>query len=282
MLNAYKRALSVITKKPFRLWGLSLLSGIIMIFAGVLTAPFLTIIGSCFSMVVAAGMAKVYLDALEGKEVNSDQLFEGFKRFWRVLGGLGWKMLWIFIWGAIAVFAAGVVFVLFLLFGLAFGSGAFTVIGAVLGGIVLIAGIVFCIIKSYAYRFVEYILMTEPEVTATEALRKSVAMTKGKKGAMFGADIVFGIATSIIGGIIGLLARIPYVGAIFAIVLVPYYVVLILFSGIFTGLYRASFYLDKPAEATFQQPAQPVYTPAPAADPAPVAEPVDPQTPAGE
>ena len=41
--------------------------------------------------VLSAGMAAVYLDGFNGKEVYSDQLFKGFKDFWRTAGGMCWK-----------------------------------------------------------------------------------------------------------------------------------------------------------------------------------------------
>lgn len=263
--EAYKRAFAVLKKKPFRLWGLSLLVGIISIFASVLTFPFLSIVGLAFTMVVGAGMSKVYLDALDNKLVNSDQLFEGFKNFWRVLGGIAWKKLWMFIWGFITLAAGGVVMLIFAMIGAAFtnvpsfgyyspsaidaiayrmagaGAGAFMVIGVILAVLVWIAGIVFTIYKSYSYRFVEYILMTE-DVSATEALRKSVKMTKGLKGQMFVADFLFKAGIYVAALILGLFSAIPYIGSIFGIVTVVFFIVVLLFTNIFVGLYSAAFY----------------------------------------
>ena len=261
-IEAYKRAFSVITKKPFRLWGLSLLAGVISIFAGILTAPFLTIVGVSFIMVVNAGMAKVYLDALDGKEVNSDQLFVGFKRFWTVLGGMAWKALWTFIWCAIAIAAGVVVIAIFAAIGLSFGyqaMGIFTVIGAVLGYLVMLAGFVFVLYKTYSYSFVEYILMTDETVSATEALRQSVKLTRGKVLHIFLADFLFGLAAGLLTGILAALAFIPYVGFIFGIVLIVAVIVLALFSGIFQGLYMASFYKMPPVpeKPKYQAPQQP-------------------------
>ena len=261
--EAYQRAFAVLKKKPFRLWGLSLLVGIITIFASILTFPFFTLVGTAFTMVVGAGMAKVYLDALDNKTVNSDQLFAGFKNFWKVLGGIAWKRLWMFIWGIIAFAAGGVVMLLFAIIGAAFtpnfgyysptgidaityrmagaGAGAFMVIGVILAVLVWIAGIVFTIYKSYSYRFVEYILMTE-DVSATEALRKSVKMTKGLKGQMFVADLLLNVGIYVAALILGMLSAIPYIGSIFGIAAIVFVIAVILFKDVFTGLYSAAFY----------------------------------------
>lgn len=94
--NIYKRAFNVLSKMPFKLWGLSLLSSLLTILVlvfGVLPIVIVPVIA-----VLSAGMAAVYLDGFNGKEVYSDQLFKGFKDFWRTAGGMCWKKLWIFIW----------------------------------------------------------------------------------------------------------------------------------------------------------------------------------------
>jgi hypothetical protein len=285
-VQAYKRAFSVLAKKPIRLWGLSLLAAIVSFFAGLLTAPFLSLVGIGFSIIVSVGMSKVYLDALDNKEVNSDQLFAGFKRLWTVLGGMAWQALWIFIWFAGSLAVGGLVMALFTALGSGFGraAGVFSTIGMVLGIIVMIAGLVCAYIKTYAYKFVPYILMTREDVSATQALRLSVQLTRGKKGQMFLADLVFGIIIGVALGILAALSAIPYIGGIFAIVLVLFVVVLILFSGIFQGLYNAAFYqmpqpqvinqnqfanqfqqfqqqYQQPQQPQYQQPQQPQYQP---------------------
>lgn len=79
--NIYKRAFNVLSKMPFKLWGLSLLSSLLTILVlvfGVLPIVIVPVIA-----VLSAGMAAVYLDGFNGKEVYSDQLFKGFKDFWR-------------------------------------------------------------------------------------------------------------------------------------------------------------------------------------------------------
>lgn len=205
VMGMLKRAFDVIRKKPIRLWGLSLLSLLLMILASIFGV--LPIISIPVILVLNVGTAAVYLDGYRGKEVNSDLLFLGFKRFWRMAGGMAWMSLWVFIWALIPF-----------------------------------AGIVIAVIKTYSYRFVPYILLTDPEVSATEALRVSMKMTKGYRGRMFGADILIIGAVFIVFLLMGLLSMIPFVGILFRVLLIAACMVVAAFLPLFTGLVGAAFY----------------------------------------
>lgn len=204
-INAYRKALTVLAKKPIMLWGLSLLSSIIIgIVMG--SCSLIPIVGVAIAGVISCGMCKVYIDGLFGKKVNSDQLFAGFTgNFMRIAGGYLWMTLWMVIWCMVPV-----------------------------------AGIV----KMYSYRFTPYILITRPDVTATQALRLSKQMTKGKKGQMFLADLCFILGVVIISAILGLLASIKFIGGIFGLILFVFILLVSLFSTVFAGLYSASFYVE--------------------------------------
>ena len=78
-------------------------------------------------------------------------------QFFRILGGMAWMQLWIFLWSLIPI-----------------------------------VGIVFGIIRMYEYRFVPYILMTRDDVKPADAIKISKQETMGYKGKMFGADILLG------------------------------------------------------------------------------------------
>ena len=211
-LSAYRRALGVIVKKPLMLWGLALLGTLLTIVGSAVTMPVIALsiaVGYLFT----CGLAKVYLDGLEEKEVNSKQLFAGFsKNALRIAGAMAWRDLWILIWGLIPI-----------------------------------AGPVLAVIKSYSYRFVPYIVMTQPEVSAFDALKLSMKMTEGKKKQMFLADLCFGAGLMVAFWILGLFSSIPYIGVLFAIITFAAAIAATLFGTIFVGLYQASFYLDAPA-----------------------------------
>lgn len=229
-IESYKSAFNVLKRKPFKLWGLSLLSVLVCALAICFSWFFLPA-GIAFSYVVQCGMSKVYIDGLHGKEVNSDQLFAGFKNFFRIAGGMAWASLWIIIWGLIPF-----------------------------------AGIVFAVIKSYEYRFVPYILITRDDVSATQALRLSKELTNGKKGQMFLADLVLYASYFVLVFILGMLMVIPFIGSLFALIYFIVAIVFAAFAPIFVGLYSAAFYempkvvkmvYTVPQQQQYQQPPQP-------------------------
>lgn len=206
-LNSYKKALEVLTKKPFTLWGLSLMSGLLTAIAylvlGVIPALAVAVV-----YLLTSGMAKIYLDGLEEKSVCSDQLFAAFnKNCFRIAGAMAWRTLWIIIWALIPV-----------------------------------VGPIIAIIKSYSYRFVPYILVTNPDIKATEALKLSMKLTKGKKGQMFLADLCFGAGVFLVVFILTLFSVIPIIGILFMFVLFIVLFLLIAFSAVFQGLYQAYFF----------------------------------------
>lgn len=180
-IDFIEKALVVLKRKPLRLWGMSLLCQLMVALAAAF--GMLPIISIPIALVLNAGMAAVFLAGYRGQEVNSDALFAGFKRFFKVAGGMGWMALWILIWGLIPV-----------------------------------AGIVFAVIKSYSYRFVPYIMMNDPDISATEALRLSMRKTEGFKGRMFLADLIVYLCCAVVMLILGLLSMIPHVGVVFMVI----------------------------------------------------------------
>ena len=112
----------------------------------------------CVLLLLSASMSKIYLGCCRtGLAPNVSDLFAMFRtgQFFRILGGMAWMCLWIFLWSLIPI-----------------------------------AGIVFGTIRAYEYRFVPYILMTREDVRATDAVKLSKQETLGYKGEMYGADIL--------------------------------------------------------------------------------------------
>ena len=147
LMKIYSRALKVLMKKPLKLWALSLLS---VVLTGVLTGLCgVAIPGLALgvSMLMGVSMTMVYLYGYRGQEVQAVQLFACFKD-WntikRVLCGMAWMALWIFLWSLIPV-----------------------------------VGWIFALIRAYEYRLVPYILVTEPEIPVTEAIKVSAERTHG-------------------------------------------------------------------------------------------------------
>jgi len=201
--DVYSKAFGFLFKKPLLLWGLSLLFTLLTLLAvtfGVVPLIWLPII-----LVLELGMANIFLRGYRGQEISSTQLFEGFnKKFFRNAGGMGWRSLWVLIWALIPV-----------------------------------AGIFIAIAKFYSYRFVPYIMLAEPDITATEALKKSMAQTKGHRGKMFVADLLIALAVIVSAIIFYLILLIPFVGVILFVI---YYLIIIAFVPLIEGTLGAVFY----------------------------------------
>lgn len=206
--SVYERTLKLLAQKPLRLWGLSLMCTLLTVLAGVFGV--LPILFVPITFVLTAGMKAVYLAGIRGEEVNSDQLFSGFSSFFRLAAGMGWMALWVLIWGLIPV-----------------------------------VGIVFAVIKAYSYRFTPYLLMSDPSLSATQALRKSMEMTDGLKGRMFGADALLFAALLVGEGLLSALAMIPGVGIVFAILFVVFALATAALAPLCFGILEATFYDEK-------------------------------------
>ena len=204
----YLQTWEILKKLPVKLWGISLLAGVLGIIAGIFGG--VPLLGIALSAAVSAGMYAVYYTVYRGGEAETNTLFAPFKdwkTFKRVAGGMCWMYLWIFLWALIPI-----------------------------------AGIFFAIYKSFQYAFTPFILMQEPTVSGRQALKKSMEDTKGYKGYMFLAILLPTIAFLLVSIILSALGLIPYVGILFTIIGAIVTIVWCLFSSLFFGLVNAGFY----------------------------------------
>lgn len=207
----YQRALSVLSRKPLKLWGLSLLSGLFLTLTGVLLGviPGLAL---AVSLLFSVSMTMVFLHGYLGEEVCTVQLFDCFKDWAtikRVLCGMGYMLLWVILWSLIPI-----------------------------------VGPVFGVIRSYEYALTPYILVNEPEVPITEAYKVSKKRTEGFKAKMFWADLLWLLLVWAAVLILILLAKIPFIGFLFGIVAALLIICAGLFGKLFTGLINAAFYVE--------------------------------------
>lgn len=155
------RSLKVIFKQPFRLLGLTAFAGLLAYLSGILFAA-VPGVAYVVTALLCAAIAWIYLRTVRGETCKTADFFQVCKDgavFKRVLTGMAWRDLWILIWGLIPF-----------------------------------AGVVFGVMKNYEYRFVPYILMDNPEITASEALKLSSEKTKGYRVKMFLSDLlIFGV-----------------------------------------------------------------------------------------
>ena len=247
--SIYKKTFSVLMKRPFRLWGISLLAEFLCLvayagFIGVPAAAF------CAALLLSASMSMIFLNSYRtGLEPKTSYLFASFKkdRILRVLGGMAWMQLWIFLWSLIPI-----------------------------------VGIVFGIIRMYEYRFVPYILMTRDDVKPTDAIKISKQETMGYKGKMFGADILLGAVYLGAFLVFTLLGKIPYLGVLFRILWVLIAIAYGLLAPLFSGIMQAAFYVEiQNRRAAGPQPSAPAQ-PVPPVIPAPASEPETQSAPQGE
>lgn len=231
-------------KRPFKLWGITLLSGVLLmaVHVGFIGIP---AVGFCAALLLEASMSMIYLNSYRtGLEPKTSYLLAAFRkdRIWRVLGGMAWMNLWIFLWFLIPI-----------------------------------VGFVFAAIRAYEYRFVPYILMTRDDVKPTEALKVSKEETMGYKGKMFGADLLLEGVYFVVILLLSLLSRIPYVGIVFTILRIVLTVAFGVLAPLFLGILHAAFYVEiqNRRAAAAQRPSAPVQ-PAPPTQPAQPVPPVIP------
>lgn len=248
--NLYQKTFSVLMKRPFKLWGITLLSGVLLmaVHVGFIGIP---AVGFCAALLLEASMSMIYLNSYRtGLEPKTSYLLAAFRkdRIWRVLGGMAWMYLWIFLWFLIPV-----------------------------------VGFVFAAIRAYEYRFVPYILMTRDDVRPTEAIKVSKAETMGYKGKLFGADLLLEGVYFVVILLLSLLSMIPYVGIVFTILRIVLTVVFGVLAPLFLGILHAAFYVEiqNRRAAAAQRPSAPVQ-PVPPVIPAPASEPETQPAPQGE
>lgn len=230
IMTIYKRALAVLMKKPLKLWGISLLAGVLTPVLTGLCGVAIPGLGLAVSLLLSTSMTMVYLHGYRGEDVQVLQLFDCFKD-WntikRVALGLAWMELWIFLWSLIPI-----------------------------------AGPFIAIVRSYEYRLTPYILITEPEVSITDAIKVSSQRTYGYKLKMWGAEVLFYVIIFVASLILVLLCKIPVLGVLITLITVVASIAVALLSPLFLGLVQAAFYEEIsnptiPQIPVYGAPAQP-------------------------
>lgn len=226
LMKIYGQALKVVLKKPFKLWGISLLAILLSAVLSGLCGVAVPALGISISLLISTSMTIIYLRGYRGEEVNITDLFACFKDWKtikRVVLGLGWMYLWVLLWGLIPI-----------------------------------VGPIFAVIRMYEYRLTPYILVFEPEVSITDAIKISSQKTKGFKLQMWLADFVYIIVFFVAALILGLLAAIPFIGGLFSLVLFVLTVAVSVLGPLFLGLVQAAFYEEITGAVQQELPAAPL------------------------
>ena len=234
----YQNVFNVIKEKPVVLWGTSLLCTLLSLLAVIF--GILPIISIPIVLTLSASMAVIYVKGYRREAFTSQDLFSNFSHVFHVAGGMAWMMLWLFLWL-----------------------------------LVPLAGPVMLIVKGLSYSLTPYILIYQPEISATEALKVSMEQTKGYKGNMFLTYLVFAVAVWIVCFVLAMLTAIEVVSMVFGFLLFLVALVLVLFAPFFLGLVQAVFYdeIQKAVTFTKEHPGetyqpeylkyQPIYVPYP-------------------
>ena len=187
LIKAYKDAFSSYRDRAVRMLGITWFAGLISFLATVLLSGML-LLALAVDFVVTSSLAVIYLREYNKEKTSVEDVFAPFsdkEKLRRVVLGMAWMELWLFIWALIPI-----------------------------------VGFVFAIIKGYKYRYTPYILMNEPEVPIMEAIKESERRTAGLRLDMFIADLAAYSVLTVVCIILGLLGMIPYVGVVFIILLV--------------------------------------------------------------
>ncbi len=187
LIRVYKDAFSSYKDRALRMLGITWFAGLISFLATILLSGIM-LLALAVDFAVSSALAVIYLREYNKEQTTVEDVFAPFsdrEKLRRVVLGMAWMNLWIFIWALIPV-----------------------------------VGIVFAIIKGYKYRFTPYVLMNEPEIPIMEAIKESERRTEGLRLKMFIAELAAYSALTVVCIILGLLSMIPYVGVVFLILLI--------------------------------------------------------------
>lgn len=219
VMKIYERAFKVLLKKPLKLWGISLLFSVLTGVLVSLCGFAIPVLGIAVAMLMGTSMLMIFLNGYRGEDVKVVDLFTCFKDWAtikRVVLGLAWMALWIFLWSLIPV-----------------------------------VGSIFALIRAYEYRLTPYILVTEPDVSITEAIKVSKQRTHGYKLQMWLADIVIDIIVGLAIGVLLLFCAIPILNVLFILALLLLVIAYIALRPLFMGLVQAAFYEEINKEGAF-------------------------------
>lgn len=205
-IDAFKRVFSAVRKKS-RLMLVIFIITVVLVLVSIIAGNTLLSIVNLLAFVLSVGIANVYIEAINGRDLSFGQLYEAISdRPKRIAGGLCWQVLWLLIWSLVSSVVAYFAYLIPAVISVAINApqefNDINFVPIIIFGIIafVIGGALFAS-KAYSYSLVTYILAAEPEVSATEALRLSKKRTKGKKRWLFLFDVImfFPLALLLVG-----------------------------------------------------------------------------------
>jgi len=149
------------------------------------------------SQVLGVNASGFFVKVYYGQSVKYSEPYSEIKNnFGRKLGGKCWQMLWVCLW-TLAFITPGVIIMFLIGSGAYLSSFIYKATTEVLFNIYVLLyvfGLIFIpmllasvpvIVKVLSYSMTQYILASNPNVKATDAIKLSMRMTKGHKGKIF-------------------------------------------------------------------------------------------------
>lgn len=285
----YKHAFDILKTLPLTLFGATVLTLALSAYAFRSVILWIFPIAAIpVALLLSAGAAGVYLKAARQEKYDIMHLFDVFKDWQtikRIIVGMLWMLLKVYLWSiipALVLTLAGVIMTFILSF--IFDTRFFLMFFIVILIFLWTAASVIALIKSIEYSFTVYILISRPEINATDAVKEASRLTKGFRLRIFGAMILPScIYSAVIWALTGM-SFIPFIGWIFGAAAVVVNIVFAVAVSAFLGLVMAGFYTDAlnpPPPPTYEQYQQQYYNAqytqayqqsAPQPEPAPASE----------
>lgn len=291
----YKAAWQIVKDKKWKLCGFILLELVFSILAVLFGILPIVSIPLCFAISVSS--AAICLKGVRGENVDSKNLFDGFKNLKHSIGGMAWMSLWVCIWMivpiifALKIIASAIIDVFNSVISFdAYYPSAGTIVMFAIACILILVGCVIMIIKAFTYCFTPYILTDKPEIHAMDAIKESKKLTVGIRGKIFWANVIPTLILLVVDIVLCVFASIPYIGVLFEVIMSVLNIAADLFMAIFLSLTLASFYnkasvseasavvpaaavVENPAPAPVSEAATAPVAPAPAVSPENVEQP---------
>ncbi len=168
-----------------------------MLISGVLSA--IPVVGWVFALlvgtVITVGLSLVSISIYRGWNMGVETVFDPFKRYGRVLGGMLWMSLKVFLWELIAV-AAIIIYLVVSMSTMFLSYYSFSnpwAVFAILPGLYLVAILasIPAIIVSFSYAMTSFILADSPNVYAMDAAALSKKIMYGHKWELFVLGLSF-------------------------------------------------------------------------------------------
>ena len=138
------------------------------------------------SMVLNVNISGFFVKVYYGQFVKFSEPYSEIKNnFGRKLGGMCWHMLWIYLWSLAFMTPAVIIMVIVIVTAISSFSYTAPVYAAFVSIIAILLACIPIMIKTLSYSMTQYILASNPNVKATDAIKLSMRMTRGHKGKIF-------------------------------------------------------------------------------------------------